>query len=91
MYIIRDGKKIELTRQELYDASEAYERLTAEEVVRDRIASEVGITHEDIPEDVMNTAVESYLNSLRCECEESYAINMAVAIASATLKRRPDD
>lgn len=85
MYIIRDGKKIELTRQELCQASETYEHLIAEEVIRDRIASEVG----DVPgADVLELAVNNYLDSLRCGCEESYAINMAVAIAKAAMESK---
>lgn len=83
MTITRDGKNIELTRQELFDAHEAYEYLTAREVVAERLTTKFDSLA--ITDAVIEAAVETYLNDKQFGCEEDFCINEMMETAAAKI------
>lgn len=58
MKIIRDGKEYALTRQELFEASEAYQYEPAKEIVSERAKTKIGA---DVPDTVIDVGIAAYL------------------------------
>lgn len=76
MTIIRNGQNIELTRQELFEAHEEYEYIQADELMRERIAAEIGV--EAVTDDIVEAAVDEYLSDRDAGCEDEFCINNAI-------------
>lgn len=79
MFIVRDGQKIELTRQELFEAHEAYEYDQAIELMRERITAEIG--QEAAIDDVIDAAVGEYLSDHDAGCDDEFCIDNAIEVA----------
>lgn len=82
MFIIRNEQKIELTRQELFEAHEAYEYLQANELMRERVAAEIG--PEAVVDEVIEAAIDEYLSDRNTGCDEEFCIESAVETARNT-------
>lgn len=76
MTIIRNGQNIERTRQELFEAHEEYEYIQADELMRERIAAEIGV--EAVTDDIVEAAVDEYLSDRDAGCEDEFCINNAI-------------
>lgn len=83
MTITRDGKNIELTRQELFEAHEAYEYLAAKEVVAERLNTK--FDSSQVTDEVIEAAVETYLNDKQFGCEEDFCISEMIQTAAAKI------
>lgn len=79
MAITRNGQAIELTRQELFEAHETYERIIADELMRERIAAE--ISAEAVTDEIVEAAVEEYLNDRKAGYDDVLCIRSAIMTA----------
>lgn len=82
MIIIRGKQEIELTRQELFEAHEAYEYLQADELIRERVAAEIG--SDAVDDAVIEAAIDEYLSNRDAGCDEEFCIESAVEAARNT-------
>lgn len=82
--IVRENQTYDLSRQELHDAAEAYERLVAEEVVSARLAERFG---EDALPKIVPPAVEEYLRDKRYGCNEDFCLMEAMNAAQTALDK----
>lgn len=85
MTITRNGQNIELTRQELFEAHEAYEYIQADELMRERIAAEIDA--EAVIDGVVETAIDKYLSDRDAGCEDEFCIRDALDAARETWKK----
>lgn len=83
MTIERNKQTIELTRQELFEAHEEYEYITAKEILTERLNTRFGA---DTTSDVLiEKAIDVYLDDKQCGCEEDLCIEDAMDAVQANI------
>ena len=75
MKIIRNGVDYELTKQELFEASEAYAYEQAKEIVTERAHTEID---NDVSAAAIEAGIEAYLNTKDCGCDEDFCLSEAI-------------
>lgn len=78
MKITRNGVEYELTKQELFEASEAYAHEQAKDIVTERASTEID---SHVAENVIDAGVDAYLDAKDNGYDEDCCLNEAMNAA----------